>query len=245
DERLDVPLVVCVGKYDVWRTLLPHVRTTSGSSGAASLIDHTSIQFLPQIGIAGLDVEEINMISLLVRSFVNDLCPEFVAMAEAQFKVVRYFPVSALGTSPEYDNDAANGGASGSEMLKVRPIDLQPFRVTHPLLWLMTRWQLIRRLRARTDAAQKNPHAQLQGLTEERMRLVTPRGSILNLDRDYACGSIVDPNSGDMVWIPPLPQTPAQAPSQAPAPAAPKNDAAPLKLTMNEPPRPKRGWFKK
>jgi len=121
---------------------------------------------------------------------------------------------------------------------------LQPFRVTHPLLWLLTKLQLIRRVRPQTEGAGKHPHAQLQALTAERMRLLMPRGSILNLDREYASGSIVDPNSGEMVWIPALPQTaPAHAPAQAAPP--PKSDPSALKLKMNEPPRPKRGWFKK
>jgi len=66
------------------------------------IVDDSSVEFFPARGIAGLDVEEINVISLLIRKFIRDqLGAEFVALAEANFKTVRYFPISALGCSPQ------------------------------------------------------------------------------------------------------------------------------------------------
>ena len=244
DKRLDVSLAVCVQKYDVWRTLLPHVRTPDGSTGAAALIDHSSIQFIPQYGMAGLDVEEINLVSLLVRAFVYDLCPDFVLMAEAQFSQVRYFPVSALGTSPEYDTQAEASGVTGSELLKVRPMNLRPFRVTHPMLWLFHRWQLIRRVRSRTDNATKYPHAKVLAVMSDRIRVQMPSGALLMLDKDYCGGTIVDPQTGDLLWLPPVSESAPKA-AEAAAPTAPPPKPAPKLMLNEQPPPPKRGWFNK
>ena len=134
--RLDIPLAVCVLKYDVWQSLVPHATIRDGEFGIRRVIDDTSVEFVAARGIAGLDVEEINVISLLVRKFIQDqLGAELVALAEANFKTVRYFPVSALGCSPQLVG----------ELFMVRPCSMRPFRVTHPMLWLFRRWELIYR----------------------------------------------------------------------------------------------------
>lgn len=132
-QRLSPPLLVCVQKYDVWKSLVPHA---IDPATGAERIDPSSIMFSQSQGIAGLDVEELNLISLLLRGFLNELSPEFVAQAESNFEVVRYLAVSALGTSPEYA-DGNSSTLSPSDMLKVRPSDLRPFRVTDPVLWLL------------------------------------------------------------------------------------------------------------
>lgn len=261
-KKLRPLLGVCVQKYDVWKSLLPHVRSESLDGDRQWSIDHTSVEFSSRHGIAGLDIEEINRISLLVRSFINDINPQFVALAESNFKVVRYFPVSALGVSPEVDPVDAQ-----SSLLKVRPINLQPFRVTHPMLWLLQRWKFIRTARKATDDSQKYPHMILREVVDGKMRLSSPSsGRVLNLDLEYAGSTIIDPSSGEIVWVPPIeksndnsdptkresstdaagshakqvtnpPPLPTSSPQRVEDPAA-------FKLGQTAP-RPKKGWFRK
>ena len=89
-KKLKPLLAVCVQKYDVWKSLVPYAQTHDADLGQRRFIDHSSVEYSNRYGIAGLDVEELNLISLLVRGFVNDVNPEFVALAESNF-----------GSSPE------------------------------------------------------------------------------------------------------------------------------------------------
>lgn len=192
--RFDVPLAVCVLKYDAWKPLVCYSAARDGEFGTRRVIDDTSVEFFPQRGIAGLDVEEINAISLLVRKFINEqLGAEFVALAEANFKTVRYFPISALGCSPNLVGDH----------LMVVPSKMRPFRVTHPLLWLLWRWGLIYRTKPRAGAEQRYRNARIDSCNEDRIRIVSPEsGELIALDKEYAGSSIVDPTNGEMIWIP-------------------------------------------
>ena len=132
-----MPLAVCVLKYDVWQSLVPHATIRDGEFGIRRVIDDTSVEFVAARGIAGLDVEEINVISLLVRKFIQDqLGAELVALAEANFRTVRAFSCD----SPSGCNPQLVG-----ELFMVRPCSMRPFRVTHPMLWLFRRWELIYR----------------------------------------------------------------------------------------------------
>ena len=242
EKRLDILLAVCVLKYDVWSPLMPRAQSEN-----CGVIDQSSIEYFPNHGIAALDVEEINNISLLVRSFLEDLNPELVALAEANFKTVRYFPVSALGRSPEPSGD----------YLMIRPIDVQPFRATHPMLWLFRQWSLIRRTKPRADGHARYPKAKIESRTDERIRVLSPiTGQPISLDRQYEGSSIIDPSSGEMIWIPrldgvvappsplPPPKPPTPPPVAKPASAPPPPPA--LKLNLGETPiPPKRGWFGK
>ncbi len=242
EKRLDISLAVCVLKYDVWSPLMPHAQDAKHG-----MIDQSSIEYFPNRGIAGLDVEEINNISLLVRGFVEDLNPELVALAEANFKMVRYFPVSALGRSPE----------PSGKFLMIRPVDIQPFRVTHPMLWLFRQWRLIRRTKPRPDGYAKYPKAIIESRTEERIRILSPKtGKSITLDKQYEGSSIIDPSSGEMIWIPQVEGVvPPPVLSQQPKPPTPPPVAKPvavppppptLKLNLGEKPKPtKRGWFGK
>lgn len=239
NERLAPPLVVCVQKYDVWQSLVPRVR--DGSGAETNTIDHTSVVYSRTHGIAGLDIGEINLISIQVRAFLNDLSPEFVTQAEANFEVVRYFPVSALGTSPQFESSA--DGVAGNQLLKVRPADIRPFRVEHPMLWLLHRWKIIREARLKSNAAQLYPHATVESIAGGRLRVVSPLTKwVMVLDREYAGSAIVDPEAGSFIWIPEINPINVQA-AHAPAPA-PASQPPPLKLGQPEAPKPpKRGWF--
>ncbi|NLY02372.1 MAG: hypothetical protein GXY83_40320 [Rhodopirellula sp.] len=222
--RITVPLAVCVQKCDVWNRLVPH----------GHVIDHTSVVNLRDHGIAALDTEEINAISLLVRSLLQDICPEFVATAEANFATVRYFPVSAIGTSPQVDGDH----------LKVRPDDIKPYRVSHPVLWLLYRWGLIFRATRRSENPRSLPVVQIKEVTHDRIHVVLPAGLMVSLDREYAGSSVVDPYSGESLWIPKIESQAAINEPPAPSPIQPPED---LRLTLDDAKAPisrrKRRWF--
>ncbi len=95
-EPMDVALAICVQKYDVWKPLVNFHK-----SSGRPIIDATSIEYFVKRGSAGLDLTEINIVSGIVRSMLKDTSPQFVALAESHFRHVRYFPVSALGHSPQ------------------------------------------------------------------------------------------------------------------------------------------------
>jgi len=230
-------LAVCVQKYDVWKSLVPFA---NGTSGTTPMIDQTSIEFVEKQGIAGLDVDEINRISLLVRAFLSELCPEFVTLAEANFKVVRYFPVSALGTSPVLDHD---------KELKIRLSDVQPFRVSDPFLWLLWRWRLILRTKRRESSSATLPHAVAQDLGDGRMRVCSPFAQrILILDDEYQECKVLDPQTGQWMWIPKAAPIQPDTRRESPEPLT-KAPVEPAPLSLGEPPKPpsqqKRGWFRK
>lgn len=239
DRPLPVILLVCVQKYDVWRPLMNGAQAIDGFGKSQDVIDHTSVEIDPKTRTGRLDVDEINRISLLVRGFLDDVNPQFVAQAEANFVRVRYFPVSALGTSPEYDTGAA-------KLLKVRSSKLHPFRVSHPVLWLLHRAKLIPRVPSQSGADYP-PATVLSDDGTLRVQLPTS-GLILELDAEYAGTWIIDPHTGERVSIPAV--TPAAVvrpvPVSSPVPPSvpsPVSDAHSLRLP--DPPPPKRGWFKR
>ena len=124
-ERLRIPLLVCVQKYDIWKGLLPNWAQTTGDSW----------RYFDSQGTSALDLTRVNQTSLHIRKFLEGFSPEFVAAAESSFTAVRYFPVSALGTSPSLDP---------SGMLSIQPGNLKPIKVVDPLLWLLRDFGLIR-----------------------------------------------------------------------------------------------------
>ena len=233
DCPLPVILMVCVQKYDVWRPLMAGAQQFDGFGRPRDVIDHTSVEIDPLTRAGRLDVDEINRISLLVRSFLYDVNPQFVAQAEANFARVRYFPVSALGTSPEYD-------PNGAKLLKVRTSKLQPFRVSHPVLWLLHRAKVIPRM-AKDPGEKFVPAKVLSSANGLRVQLPAS-GLILELDAEYAGTWIVDPHTGESVSIPDaVPRTPAEP---AAAAAVSPTVAQSHSLRLPDPPSPpKRGWF--
>jgi len=251
-KRLPVDLAICVMKYDVWKPLLPWATkgpSIDGTPVESDPIDHTSVELDPNAPVGRFDVDEVNRISLLVRAFVEDISPSFVATAESNFRTVRYFPVSALGGSPEMDAAQtvnAEVGSSGNP-LKVRPSSVQPFRASHPMLWVLQRENLIRKVHSNPSAITNLPKAELKHFSGDRIWVTTPHGNhTLVLDFEYAGRWIVDPFSGARIAIPARPNTPitSAAPPAAPAQPVQKGAAAAHPLTLPEQP-PKKGWFKR
>jgi hypothetical protein len=195
--RIKAPLLVCVQKYDVWGKLIPKW----------AQLDATSVVRFPSEGTSALDVQELNRHSLHIRKFLHDISPMFVAQAESNFSLVRYFAVSALGTSPasvEIDIEDEYGNRTKGTKLCIRPRDMHSFRVTDPFLWLLSHWKLIRKAVPQTTRPDGMQQASIVAETGDSVRVVLPDSKeTLVVDRDYLGTQIVDPFAGTAVWIPP------------------------------------------
>lgn len=112
-EKTDTPLAILVGKYDLWKNLLPE----------------NAIQ-VPESRL--LTDEEIDSNSAQVRNLLSDLCPTIVANAESLSDQVRYFPVSSLGHSPK---EIKEGSLAGR--LTPNPKRLAPILPTEPIFWIL------------------------------------------------------------------------------------------------------------
>lgn len=180
-KKINSPLLVCVQKFDVWRKLLP----------AWARIDSSSIEFIKADDTSGLDIAELNSNSLLIRAFVNDISPSFVAMAEANFTSIRFFSVSALGCSPVLGEEG---------LLCIRSGNLQPFRVTDPILWFMRKLGLIR---AAIKKNQCSNAAEVVSKDSEGFVVKFPDSrKRVKLDWEYAGLLVQDPWNGEDVMIP-------------------------------------------
>jgi hypothetical protein len=130
----------------------------------------------------------------------------FVAQAESNFSLVRYFAVSALGTSPtsvEIDIEDEYGNRTKGTKLCIRPRDMHSFRVTDPFLWLLAHWKLIRTAVPQTKRRDGVEEASIVAETETSVRLVLPDSKeTLVIDHEYLGTHIIDPFSGTPVWIP-------------------------------------------
>jgi len=191
EAKINVPLLICVQKYDVWLQLLPKW----------ARIDASSVTRFPEKSTSALDVQEINRNSLHIRQFLRDISPMFVAQAESNFSKIRYFAVSSLGVSPE-PVEVANEYEEKTTKLCVRPRDLQAFRVTDPILWLLLHRKLIRAALSRKS----HPNCKEARVVEEEehsVRVVLPDSNQqLTVDSDYFGIQIVDPFCGSKVHIP-------------------------------------------
>ena len=113
-ERIQTPLALIVGKFDLWRDLLPE--------GAISLPESNR----------PLAIEELESNSRATRQLLLELCPTLVANAESISHNVRYFPVSSLGHSPK---EIPEGPLAGK--IAPNPKRLQPLLATSPVIWAL------------------------------------------------------------------------------------------------------------
>ncbi len=112
-EKVDTPLAVLVGKFDLWQSLLPpdSIHLPEGRP---------------------LTDEEIAQNSAAVRTLLAQLCPTIVANAESISTRITYFPLSSLGHSPK---EIPEGPLAGR--LAPNPKRLQPILATTPVLWIL------------------------------------------------------------------------------------------------------------
>ncbi|MCH6256779.1 hypothetical protein MLD52_09490 [Puniceicoccaceae bacterium K14] len=114
-ERIDTPLAIIVGKYDLWKDLLPtdQIRTSKERP---------------------LSDEDISANSKIVRELLLRLCPTIVANAESISSQTMYFPSSPLGHSPTEIHEGPLAG-------KIAPVPelIDPTLVTEPALWALSK----------------------------------------------------------------------------------------------------------
>ena len=110
--KLRSPLVMLIGKSDVWLHLIGAERLKS------------------PLRPNGLDLRIVAANSRLIRDFVQSLCPEIVANAESLAEEVVFFPVSAFGHTPLKLPDGR---------IAPDPNKLNPLGVDVPIIWALSR----------------------------------------------------------------------------------------------------------
>jgi hypothetical protein len=135
--KIDIPLLVVVTKYDVWKDLLSWQP------------EQEPIRPSKHVNTAALDMDLVASASLAVRELLRQSCPEIVNIAESFSRYVFYIPVSALGHPPQLD--------SSSGAYVIRPADIRPWWVTAPFLVIMAELGFIPVLRSHStrDGAPK------------------------------------------------------------------------------------------
>ena len=118
-EKSDKMLVMLVPKYDAWADNFP-----------IDLKALSFAQFNQGTYQYALDFSVIKCVSFCTRQWLLERAPDIVGDSEAFFENVYFLPVSALGTSPDYD-EARN-------MIGIRPSEINPVWVDVPIylyLW--------------------------------------------------------------------------------------------------------------
>lgn len=121
-EKLRQPLMILVGKSDIWGRLVDEDLTT----------DPYVPPDPPERDHALVNLRRIRSVSAKVRAFLQGLAPEFVATAEDCCEEVVYIPVSALGCSPVSPGEG--------QMLMIKAADIKPRWVTVPMLYAFSVW---------------------------------------------------------------------------------------------------------
>lgn len=133
-----IPLCVVVQKWDLLKKaeLVPELQRLDPSTGApVELFDETPIN-VKSNDDCFVDMEELRAISVVVRHILKKYEPNLVNSVEAHFDIVRYFGVSALGASPEWNPETPG-------LMSIRPASVEPFRITDPLYWLLGHKKII------------------------------------------------------------------------------------------------------
>lgn len=194
EKRIQAPLLVVVQKYDVWHSLLPKW----------AQLDPKAILESSKDGYSGVHVDSLNRSSLHIRKFLFDTCPMFVSQAEANFETVRYFAVSAIGTSPQaLEVDAGDEYEEKKETkLCVLPRNIHPFRVTDPILWLFEIWGLLPKATIK-NTNKTISEAKVIQASDSYIKVILPDSKKqMILDNQYLGCIISDPFTGTEAKIP-------------------------------------------
>jgi hypothetical protein len=180
-QRHRQPLLLLVGKYDLWRELL------------GVDIGPTPLYFNQSDNRGVLSGMQFDSASLAVRELLQSLCPEIVATAESNWECVRYVPVGATGCSPTVMAD--------SGLLAVRPEAIKPIWSEAAVAWLLAKWRpdWLPEWRPQPPAGVLRP---IQ-LRKSGNALVAqlPNGKMLETPLDYAGHVIRLPRLGCDIWL--------------------------------------------
>ena len=116
-QKIATPVAFLVGKCDTWQHLM----------GTEPLP--------PALRDGKVDTDAVMKASERVRDLMLDACPSVVTTIESISSTVVFFPVSALGHSPEFFQSADGN----QRFLGPVPGRLRPFNVEVPMLWMMHR----------------------------------------------------------------------------------------------------------
>lgn len=114
-EKYSRPLVVIVTKFDAW----------CGITGSKRLGTNRVVRSVGP-SLSAIDRDELTKISGQVRSVLKKYAPELVAAAEGFATQVTYIPASALGRSPEVNEETG--------FLGIRPRDIKPMWAEIPMI---------------------------------------------------------------------------------------------------------------
>lgn len=112
-EKIDTPLAIMIGKYDLWKHMLPEgaIYDEDGAKPSSACCESNSKH---------------------IRDLLLKHCPTIVANAESISNNVMYFPISPLGHSPK---EIRKGPLAGK--LAPNPRSLEPYLATAPSIWAL------------------------------------------------------------------------------------------------------------
>jgi len=113
--KIDKPVAIVVSKLDAVHDLLPQISLLRQPKPTTPYFDNTASQSMQQ-----------ELEGLLSRWGAG----EITTTAQREYSRFRYFAVSALGATPTAENPIPPGG-------------IRPYRVTEPLLWLLSQFGLV------------------------------------------------------------------------------------------------------
>ncbi len=175
-------LIVVVSKCDIWKHLLK-----------TDLSDEPW-QWEGQYNTCVLDVNLIKNVSYQLRELLENICPELISTAESFAGEVLYLPNSALGHSPELNEETG--------MIGIQPCKVKPFWVTIPMLYFFYQRGFIPRI---PDESQKKmPESNLEIQLSGDIYFVTIPGrkKPLQVPVSYAGWQIQVPDTDQWFTVP-------------------------------------------
>lgn len=180
-EKYNKPVVVIVSKADVLGQeafLLQEIKDNPWRSHGKG-------------GAHQLDYSRLLQVSFMIRSKLCDYAPQVVDAVEAFSSDVIYMPVSALGHSPSLDD---NG------QLAIRPLDIHPFWVEVPLIYVLARLGYVSRA---GDSNREHPEPDNCRIMDGMFHFTNPHsGERAQLPLFYAGASIKCPKTNKWFRIP-------------------------------------------
>ena len=121
--RIKTPLLIIIPKFDVW-----------AAKDAAISINNEPFVSMEEQDLLCMDLEKVEQNSRMLRKVFQEICPEFVSIAEHLTETVRFIPVTSLGCSPELVK------RDGRQFYGIRPDRVNPKWVTVPLVYALCKW---------------------------------------------------------------------------------------------------------
>ena len=196
------PVCVVVQKWDMLREAgmipdLPRIDPNMQRQAAdlIPLFDEDPINIDPETNEAYVDLEELQAISIVVREMIRKYEPNIIHTLDSNFRTVRYFAASALGSSPEIH--------PVSNKLCFRPKNVNPFRVTDPLLWLLTRFNVLEGAGASLHSTGYERATRARQISSNRFQIQSPEDQTvwIDVDRDYIKNECMLPDMKGEGWF--------------------------------------------